>query len=105
MRRGTRENRGSHICSVATTCLLWCSELLAAAEGLGFLLGIDDFALGLLLLDVAFDLTSHSCEGSLNVSALLGRGLKESDAVMVSHLLSFLEGHSTPTLQICLVTD
>ena len=105
MRRGTRENRGNNICSVATSCLLWCSDLFAAREGLGFLLGIDDFALGLLLLDVALNLTGHSCEGSLNVSALLGRGLKESDAVMVSHLLSFLEGHSTPTLQICLVTD
>ena len=105
MRRGTRENRGNNFCSIATTCLLWRSDLFAATEGLGFLLGIDDFALGLLLLDVALDLTSHSCEGSLDVSALFGRGLKESDAVMVSHLLSFLEGHSTPALQICLVTD
>ena len=105
MRWGTRENRGNNICSVATSCLLWCSDLLSARQGLGFLLGIDDFALGLLLLDVALNLTGHSCEGSLNVSALLGRGLKESDAVMVSHLLSFLEGHSSPTLKICLVTD
>ena len=105
MRRGTRENRGNHFYSIATACLLWCSDLLAATEGLGFLLGIDNFALGLLLLDVTLDLTSHSCEGCLNVSALLGRGLKESDAVMVSHLLSFFEGHSTPALQICLVTN
>ena len=105
MRWGTRENRGNNICSVATSLLLWCSDLFAAREGLGFLLGIDDFALGLLLLDVALNLTSHSCEGRLNVSAFLGRGLKESDAVMVSHLLSFLEGHGTSALKICLVTD
>ena len=98
------ENRGNHICSVATSCLLWCSDLLATTEGLGFLLRIDDFALRLLLLDVALDFTSHSCKGRLNVSALLGRRLKESDPVMVSHLLSLLEGDSAATLQICLVS-
>ena len=105
MRWSTRENRGNNICSVATSLLLWCSDLFAAREFLSFLLGIDDFALGLLLLDVALNLTGHSCESCLNIPAFLGRGLKESDAVMVGHLLSLLEGHSTPTLKICLVTD
>ena len=79
--------------------------MFATAESLGALERIGGLAGGLGLSDIVFDLTSHSLESSLDVAALLGRGLKEAHTVVVSHLLALLEGHCASVLEIGLVTD
>ena len=95
---------GSVDCSAAAT-LLGGSDLFATAECLGALERVSGLAGGLRLSHVVFDLASHSLEGSLDVAALLGRGLQEAHTVVVGHLLTLLEGHCTSVLKISLVTD
>ena len=85
--------------------LLGGSDLFATAESLSALERVGSLAGRLGLSDVVFDLASHCLEGSLDIAALLGRGLQEAHAVVVSHLLTLLERHCASVLQISLVTN
>ena len=57
------------------------------------------------LSHIRFDFTGHKLESLINILALLGRGLEESDTVVVGHLLALFEGDSSLGLQISLVSD
>ena len=84
-------NRGPLFSHSAAALLLWGVDLFAAAQSLRALERIGCFAGRLGLGDIVFDFSCHGRESGLNILALLGRGLQESDGVMICHLLSLLE--------------
>ena len=53
---------------------------------------------------IRLNLSGHHLKGLVNILALLGRGLKEADRVMICHLLALLEGDGTFVFQIALVS-
>ena len=57
------------------------------------------------LSHIRFDFAGHKLESLVNILALFGRGLEESNTVVVCHLLAFFERDSSLRLQISLVSD
>ena len=96
------QSRGQSISASTAPAFLLLRDRLAKL--LSFNL-VGDLACWLSLRDVVLDLTSHGCEGCLDILALLSWSLEEADAVMVGHLLALLERDSSSVLQIGLVSD
>ena len=89
----------------AAARLLGSCDLFASAESLSTLERVSSLAGRLSLSHVVFDLAGHCLESSLDVAALLGRGLQEADTVVISHFLAFLERDCASVLEISLVSD
>ena len=75
-----------------------------AKSGFAFV-SLDCFALVLCNRNSIFDFTSHQGECLFDVLGVLGRSLKEANAVVVCKLLALLSAHDTLALQIALITD